>query len=86
MKFLRQNFCTKRSVLEYHRAPTKTKDGQPIFSVFGGDFIARFKHTTKIRGRFITFLIKNFTVDEYLDRLAHGETPMAILKSKGFVA
>ena len=85
MNFLKQNFATKRGILEYHLNPSIGIDGNPIYSVFGGKFIARFKHTQKIRGRFITFLIKNFTVEDYLNRLDQGETPMAILESKGFV-
>lgn len=86
MKFERQNFATKSGFIEYHTNPSTGIDGKPIYSVFGGKVIARFKHSQKIRGRFITFLIKNFTVDEYLGRLAAGETPIDILKSKGFKA
>jgi hypothetical protein len=49
-------------------------------------FIARFKYAqTSSRGPWVTFLIKNFTVEEYLGRMAAGETPLAIMESKGFV-
>jgi hypothetical protein len=49
-------------------------------------FIARFKYaTTSSKGPWITFLCKHFTVEEYLGRMAAGETPLAIMESKGFV-
>ena len=46
-------------------------------------FVARFKRGGK--GPFITFLIKNFTVEEYMGRLDADETPLAILQSKGYL-
>jgi len=49
-------------------------------------FIARFKYaSTSSKGPWITFLCKNFTVEEYLGRMAAGETPLEIVQSKGFV-
>jgi len=49
-------------------------------------FVARFKGPSRgSRGPFMTFLCKNFTVEEYFARLDAGETPLAIVGSKGFV-
>lgn len=46
-------------------------------------FVARFKRGG--RGSFITFLCKNFTVEEYFGRLDAGEAPLTILESKGYL-
>mgnify|MGYP001172176811 CR=1 FL=1 len=60
------------------------------FSYFGGyltykgEFVARFKYVV-FQGAFKTFLIKHFTPTEYFTRLSSGETPLGILKSKGFI-
>lgn len=48
-------------------------------------FVARFKYAKNGRASFITFLIKNFTVEEYFARLAAGEAPLAVLESKGYL-
>ena len=47
-------------------------------------FVARCKYG-RGKGSFITFLKKNFTVEEYFDRLNAGEYPLPILESKGYV-
>lgn len=54
---------------------------------FGGEqkFVARFKYARSGRGTFITFLVKNFTVEEYFTRLNAGEAPLTILESKGYL-
>lgn len=46
-------------------------------------FVARFKRGGKVS--FISFLIKNFTVEEYFSRLDGGEAPLKILESKGYL-
>ena len=50
-------------------------------------FVARFKYSVQRRGKgsFITFLVKNFTVEEYFGRLDSGEAPLTILQSKGYI-
>jgi len=48
------------------------------------EFVARFKYV-KFAGAFKSFLIKNFTTDEYFSRYKAGESPLDILESKGFV-
>jgi hypothetical protein len=48
-------------------------------------FVARFKRLRAGIGPFITFLIKNFTVEEYFARLVAGEAPLTILNSKGYI-
>ena len=50
---------------------------------YGGKFVARFKRGGK--ATFLTFLVKNFTVEEYFGRLDAGETPLKILESKGYL-
>ena len=47
-------------------------------------FIARFKYVPKSSAtKFMNFLIKNFTCEEYLER-ADQEAPLKILESKGY--
>jgi len=59
----------------------ETRKGLPMPA-----FIARFKYAaTSSRGPWVTFLIKNFTVEEYLGRLEAGESPLEIMQSKGFI-
>lgn len=47
------------------------------------EFIAR--HCTSGAAGFASFVMKNFTVEEYLGRLAAGESPLDVVKSKGYV-
>ena len=49
-------------------------------------FVARFKYSRGDRASFTKFLIANFTVEEYFSRLNAGETPVGILRSKGWVS
>ena len=48
-------------------------------------FVARFKYVRGNRSGFLTFLTKNFTVEEYFARLDGGESPLPILQSKGYM-
>jgi hypothetical protein len=55
---------------------------------YGADrkFVARFKYAqTSSKGSWITFMVKNFTVEEYFSRLDERETPLAIMESKGYL-
>lgn len=74
-----------------------TKFDKDQFNYFGGyltygqyperpKFIARFKYSSRDKAGFLTFLIRNFTVEEYLGRIEAGETPVGILESKGYVS
>jgi len=47
--------------------------------------VARFKYAKSSRASFLTFLTKNFTVEEYFARLEKGEAPLDIARSKGFI-
>ena len=53
-------------------------------ATYNGKFVARFKRGG--RGSFLTFLCKNFTVEEYFSRLDAGEAPLKILETKGYVS
>ena len=53
-------------------------------SYYDYKFIARFKHVPKRRVSFLKFLVKNFTQEEYFNRLTNGEAPLTILMSKGY--
>lgn len=57
------------------------------YVTYGEDrkFVARFKYAKSGTGSFITFLIKNFTVEEYFDRMAAGDAPLKILEDKGYL-
>jgi len=50
---------------------------------YNGRFVARFKRGG--RGSFLTFLVKNFTVEEYFAQLEAGVAPLKILESKGYL-
>ena len=52
---------------------------------YQGKFVARFKYQRGSKASFITFLIKNFTVEEYFARLDNREAPLEILRSKGYL-
>ena len=49
-------------------------------------FIARFKHDRGDMAPFMTFLKKNFTVEEYFDAYAADIPPLKILESKGYMS
>jgi len=49
-------------------------------------FVARFKYNRANAGPFVTFLCKNFEVEEYFTLLEAGSTPVAILETKGYVS
>lgn len=68
-QFVKESFCGTEYT-EY-RIGTEVK------------FVARFKRGG--RGPFLTFLTKNFTVEEYFSRLEAGEAPLTILQSKGYL-
>lgn len=55
------------------------------YVMYQGKFVARFKYNQSERGSFLTFLCKNFTVEEYFSRLEAGESPLKILESKGYL-
>lgn len=70
--FVKENFYKDSMYLNY-RVGSELK------------FVARFKYNRGSRGSFQTFLIKNFTVEEYFGRLDAGEAPLDILKSRGYL-
>lgn len=73
-KFDKTQFSYNGGYLMYGQYPERPK------------FIARFKYSSRDKAGFMSFLIKNFTVEEYLGRLEAGETPVGILESKGYVS
>lgn len=48
-------------------------------------FVANFSKRGGGKATFKTFLIKNFTVEEYFARLNAGEAPLQIVESKGYL-
>ena len=50
----------------------------------GSQFVARFKRASDSK-TFVTFLIKNFTVEEYFAQRADGVAPLTIAESKGYL-
>jgi hypothetical protein len=60
------------------------------FNLFGGyltyegKFIARFKYAKGSAGTFQTFLIKNFTQEEYFEA-RKTMSPLPILQAKGYI-
>jgi len=53
------------------------------YVTYEGQFIARFKRGN--RSSFLAFLVKNFTVEEYLHGLQLGIAPLTMLESKGYL-
>ena len=56
---------------------------------YEGKFVARFKHCPQDKGPFLTFLRKNFTVEEYFEKTSGSGiecTPVKVLESKGWLA
>lgn len=50
-------------------------------------FVARFKHCPRDRAGFVSFLIKNFTVEQYFNGLdLENKTPVKILEERGYVS
>jgi hypothetical protein len=49
-------------------------------------FVARFKYNKRDRAGFKSFLIKNFTVEEYFAARDAGESPAKTLETKGYVS
>ena len=71
---------------EYHGGYLNYRIDPTSWSFIDQRFIARCKYaSTSSRGSWVTFLIKNFTVEEYLDRLAAGESTLSVMESKGYV-
>lgn len=48
-------------------------------------FVARFKYAKDGAGSFKTFLIKNFTVEEYFAAYDAGVAPLKIVEAKGYL-
>lgn len=71
-KFIKDNFYSNAEYVDYNLGETSK-------------FVARFKYARRTKASFISFLIKNFTVEEYFGRIAAGESPLPILESKGFL-
>ena len=58
-----------------------TWDG--MYLTYQGAFIVRFKYGSKPWKSFRNFLVKNFTVEEYL-KLAEATSPMEAVEVKGY--
>lgn len=58
------------------------------YLTYGNDrrFVARFKYTARDRAGFQSFLIKNFSVEEYFAAYDAGVAPARILEAKGYVS
>jgi len=82
-KFVKENFRKDGMYLTY-----LLDESNPHYNPqdkYRGKFVSRFKYQRSAAGTFQTFLIKNFTVEEYFDRMAGGEAPLTILESKGYI-
>ena len=55
------------------------------YITYNDKFVARFKYKRDGAGSFVTFLIKNFTVEEYFDAYDAGIAPLKIVESKGYL-
>ena len=76
---------TKDNLIQHGAYLTYFPNG-PVTHWEDRKFVARFKYASmSSKGTFKTFLIKNFTVEEYFARIAAGDAPLSILESKGYV-
>lgn len=73
-----QGYCTEYYGHEENIHPTRRGTARDMF-------IARFKYGRKPWKTYVNFLVKNFTVEEYATRSAHGESPVEIVQSKGML-
>lgn len=73
-KFIKDQFSYNGGFLMYGQYPDRPR------------FVARFKYRGGDKAGFLSFLIKNFSPEEYFARLDANETPVAILESKGYVS
>ena len=72
--FTKQNLVNDGMYI-HHVAPDGTRT-----------FVARFKGVQRRSlGPFMTFLRRNFTVEEYFAEREAGETPLRIARKKGFI-
>ena len=72
-----------------------TKFNKEQFSYSGGyltytmgderRFVARFKYSSSQKASFMSFLIRNFSVEEYFGMIDGGAAPLTVLETKGFV-
>ena len=54
---------------------------------YNGKFVGRFRSGSGGSRSFITFLIKNFTVEEYFNRLNDKNmAPLLVLQEKGYIS
>lgn len=56
-----------------------------MYLTYDGKFVARFK-LSRDKAGFQSFLIKNFTVDEYFNAMTPTMPPMRVLETKGYVS
>lgn len=75
-KFTKETLLSHNEWLNYYPHGERSGTGQ---------FVARFKHMRDGMGSFKTFLIKNFTVEEYFAAREAGESPLKILQAKGYI-
>lgn len=61
----------------------KSKFSGSEYVTYEGKFVSRFKRGGK--ADFIKFLINNFSVEEYFQKLDLLKTPLGVLKTKGYV-
>ena len=77
-KFIKEQFNWDGEYLSYNMAGLP--NGQTR------KFVARFKRNKGDRAHFVSFLIKNFSVEEYFRDYDAGGTPVGIMEQKGYVS
>ena len=81
---------TQSTTPTYFQKEQFSWDGMYLTYGENRDFIARFKYGRKPYKTWINFLVKHFTVEEYLNRIDHKNPnhvgPLTALESKGFIS
>lgn len=61
-----------------------TFDG--MYLKYDGQFIARYKHRHPVtKAKMIKVLVKNYTVEDYLEKYDSGLAPLQILQNDGYL-
>ena len=82
-RFAKENFHYFGGYLTY-----VIPEGNKYFKAqerYSGAFVARFKYVKASKASFQSFLIKNFTVEEYFERMEKKESPLDVLQSRGYL-
>jgi hypothetical protein len=83
-EFVKERFCRRNGLYLAYRLDESSPHYDPREKDVG-KYVANFVYEQGNINHYRAFLMKNFTVEEFFDRMAAGETPCEIAESKGFI-